>query len=441
MRGTGLLVLALCAWPFLRTEGRAPGPPADTDSLGVIDTVIVIGNESTREYVILDEMTLRPGSVVTERRVEYDRNRIYALGLFTSVDLFFDPYHVPRVLTVLVRERWHLIPYPIFGFRYGDPKKIYFGVGLLHNNLGGTNKKLYASLVFGYDPSFSLYYLDPLLDRDARLSFAGNASYSRNLNKSETEAALTGDFFDYRVNVSPTIGKRFSLHETGGLTVGYQSVRVSIPREGRTVSDDGSDQFLYATIAYTYDTRDLAEYASRGIHFSVSATKNGFGESEVNSARYAADARGYLPLGSHLTLAGRVYNTLVSGGEVPTYNQAYFGYSERLRGYFKEVFEGEDLINTSAELRFFILPPRTITADFLPLPPEFVIWRFGIALTLFADAGTIWVRGTPLTLGGFRSGYGGGVNFLLPYGIVLRTEYAWNNLGEGEFILDFRTSI
>jgi outer membrane protein assembly factor BamA len=436
-----LIPLTLLAWSLLRSEGSAPHPVAETDSLGVIDTVVVIGNETTREYVILDEMTLRPGSVVTARMIEYDRNRIYALGLFTSVDLFFDAQHSPSVLTVLVRERWHLIPYPIFGFRYGDPKKIYFGAGLLHNNLGGENKKLYVSLVFGYDPSFSLYYLDPLLDRDARLYFAGNASYSRNLTKSETEAALTGEFFDYRVNVSPTLGKRFSIHETGGLTAGYQSVRVSTPREGRTVSDDGNDQFLYATLAYTYDTRDLAEYASRGVHLSMSATKNGFGESEVNSARYAADARGYLPLGGNFTLAGRLYGTLVSGGEIPTYSQAYFGYAERIRGYFKDVFEGENLVNSSAEIRFFVLPARTISADFLPLPPEFVIWRFGIALTLFADAGTIWVRGTPVTLGAFRSGYGGGVNFLLPYGIVIRTEYAWNDLGRGEFILDFRTSL
>ena len=34
--------------------------------LGLVDTVIVSGNEKTKSYVILDEMALRPGSLATQ---------------------------------------------------------------------------------------------------------------------------------------------------------------------------------------------------------------------------------------------------------------------------------------------------------------------------------------------------------------------------------------
>jgi outer membrane protein assembly factor BamA len=433
-------ILSLLLWlaPYARAaddDSRSP-----TDTLGVADTVIVIGNEKTKSYVITDEMFLQPGSPVTPEAIVFDRNRIYSLGLFTSVEIFYDSLSTPHALFVMVKERWYIIPFPIFGFRFGDPKKIFFGGGVLHNNLGGRNKKLYAAFAFGYDPSASLYYLDPLLDADARLTFSANATYSRTLNKSETQAAISGDFFEYRVNLAPTLGKRLSLYQSTTLTVGYQDISVSSYQPGRTVGTQGRDQFLYAVLSYIYDSRDLAEYPSRGYNILLSLMKNGFGEDDVNWARYVADLRGFYPLTSRLTLGCRAAATLVSGGEVPTYSHAYFGYNEKLRGHYRTVYEGENLINSSLELRYSILPLHTIHASWIPLPEEFTVWRFGIALALFADAGTIWYRGDTVSLDSFYSGYGAGINFLLPYSFVVRTEYAWNEHAQGQFIVDFRVS-
>ncbi len=435
----GLLVLLLSIPPACTSMAGSLNPdPADT--LGVIDTVLVFGNEKTKDYVILDEMTLRPGSAVTIERLNYDRARIYSLGLFTSVDLFYDSLSTAHTLIVSVRERWYLIPFPIFGFRYGDPRKVFFGAGVLHNNLGGVNKKIYGAVAFGYDPSLSLSYVDPLLDAGSRLYASGHLSYSRALNKSEKEAALSGEFFEYHVNVSPTLGKRLSLYENASISLGYQYVHVSSYREGRTVSTEGRDQYLYAEMGYRYDSRDLGEYASRGLSIGLGITKNGFGESSVNWARYSADLRGYLPLGGNFTLAGRIFGTIVSGGSVPTYGHAYFGYGERLRGHFRTTYEGENQLHPTVELRYGLLPARTIQAPWVPLPQEFTVWRFGIALAGFADAGTVWDRGETLSVNSFHSGYGAGIHFLLPYGFVVRTEYAWDEYGRGEFILDFSTS-
>ena len=41
----------------------------------------------------------------------------------------------------------------------------------------------------------------------------------------------------------------------------------------------------------------------------------------------------------------------------------------------------------------------------------------------------------------FHSGYGGGVHFLLPYGYVVRVEYAWNDYRQGEIVFDLRGSL
>ena len=412
---------------------RAPGI-----SLGVVDTVIVTGNTKTETYVILNEMTLTRGSVATEEAIEYDRNRIYSLGLFTRVDITFDTLGTVKFLSVSVSERWHLIPLLIFGFRDGDVKKPYFGAGFLHNNFRGRNQKLYASLILGYNPSASFSYSDPLLDRERRLTFSTGLSFERIHNLSQQEALAYGDYDEQHYNISASLGHRINIYETITAIFGFRVITVSDYRPGRTVSTSGRDAFPLATLTYTRDTRDLAEYATRGSFLNFYATSNGLALAAVGYSRFGVDARKYLELPANFTLAGRLFGTAVAGGEVPPYGRAYFGYAERIRGYFSTVLEGEDQVGGTLELRFALLKPRVIHFTAIPLPPEFVYWRFGLSLTTFADVGTTWFRGQSLTWNSFSSGYGVGLDILLPYSFIVRLQYAWNDYGHGQFILDLR---
>jgi len=414
--------------------------PGETP-LGIVDTIIVSGNEKTKTYVILDEMTLKPGSTVTQGAITYDRNRIYSLGLFTKVDVFFDSLGTQRFLFVDVRERWYIIPVPILGFRDGDPKKIYYGAGLLHTNFRGRNQKLYGSAVFGFDPAFSFSFADPLFDRESSTYIATSVSTANVRNRSEVEASLTGDFDERHVDLSGTLGKRFGLFETADISPGVHYVKVSIYRQGRTADPDGTDLYLYATASYNHDTRDLREYSMRGSLAHFYFTKNGFGESAVNFSRFGFDLRTFIPLVTDFSLGFRGHASLVSGSTIPTYARAYYGSSERIRGYYHTVWEGEDLAGGTVELRYLVYDPRTFVFSAIPMPVEFSVWRFGVGLALFCDFGAAWYRHDELQLASFGSGYGAGINFLLPYGAVLRVEYAWDNYGRGQFIVDLRTSI
>jgi outer membrane protein assembly factor BamA len=173
---------------------------------------------------------------------------------------------------------------------------------------------------------------------------------------------------------------------------------------------------------------------------SVYIGKIGFGWSDVNYLRYGIDLRLYLPLFRSLSLGARTSGTLVSGGVIPTYARVFFGYRERIRGHFFEVLEGEDLVVGSLELRYAVLPAETFIFHELPVPMEFKVWRFGICLSAFVDAGAVWFRQDGLQLEDFRRGQGVGLNFLLPYSYVVRIEYAWNAQWRGQWIVDFRGS-
>jgi len=415
------------------TQAQETRPGSEV--LGILDTVIVAGNTATETYVILNEMTLGPGSEVTLEAIQYDRRRIYGLGLFTRVDIYYDSLQATRFLYVEVSERWHLIPVPIFGFRDGDPKKVYFGAGILHNNLRGRNQKLFAFLTLGYDPSVAVSYSDPLFDHDNRLAFTSGLSYARVRNRSEL---YPGDFSVNNYTANLGLSKRFNLFETLALSAGVRGVVVNEYQPGYTLDPEGRDIFLTATLAFTYDSRDLYEYASRGQFAELYVARNGFGEGKVGFFRMGGDLRLYTPLPFGVTLLSRGVATIVTGGAVPGYMNTYFGYGERIRGYYTTVFEGESLAGGTLELRIPLFGPRTYDVSSLGIPQAFSFWRLGVSLALFGDTGVTWFRGQKIGLRSFSSGYGGGIDLLLPYSFVVRTSYAWSDAGQGEFILDLR---
>lgn len=409
--------------------------------LGPVDSVVISGNSRTHDYVIRNEMSITAGHQFTPEMIEFDRSRIYSLGLFTSVELFLDTLAGRSIMRVLVDERWFVFPVPLFGFRDGDVKRSYYGAGLYHNNFQGKNQKLFGSVVFGADPSAQISFTDPLIDRESRISFGTQVAFSRKRNRSEVEAAVTGDFDELHYGGSVSVGKRLGLFHTAGLNVGYNVVEISSYRLHRTVSDGGIDRYIHATASYTYDSRDLAEYPMKGAYAGVYAAKFGFGTSDVDFSRFGLDLRTYIPLPLSFTFAARASAAFMGGGAIPTYAHVFLGYGDRVRGYFTTVFEGENVFCSTVELRLPLLPARVFRVNNPLLPDEFSVWRFGASLSLFADAGTTWYRGEPVALHSLVSGYGGGLDFLLPYGVVMRTDYAWNNLGKGQFILDFRRAI
>lgn len=407
------------------------------DSVFIIDNILVLGNEKTKAYVLLREMTLTPGDYITAEAVEYDKKRIYNLGLFTRVEIGYSPTVLPKAtLVIVVSERWFIYPFPLVGIKDRDWKKFYFGGGVTHQNFRGRNEKLYVAGTIGYDPTLIFFYRNPLIDADHNFFLNTSLAWRVVRNRSLTEIVDGKNFDERHLSISMDFGKRFGLAHTGWVSGGYRIVYVTEYRQGRTISPDGRDAFPEVTAGYTYDTRDLEEYAMTGSFIRATVVKYGVPGGTVDFTRTAFDVRRFIPLVRGVTLAGRVYTDLASGGQIPTYSRVFLGYSERVRGHFSRVLEGEQQLGTSWELRMMVMEPRFFRIDAVPIP-EFSVWKFGIAAALFADAGTVWYRGGYRVFDQLVGGYGAGVHFLLPYGFVLRTEYALDEYRRGEIIFDF----
>jgi outer membrane protein assembly factor BamA len=432
------LLLLLLACPALGQDSLARREELP-DSLFSVERVVVTGNAHTKEFVILREMTLRPGSPITREMLEYDKNRIYSLGLFNEVQMRVEPSGPgTAVLAVEVTERWYLFPYPIFGIKDRDWAKAFYGVGVVHTNFRGRNEKLFMTAVFGYDPSFGIAYKNPFISEEGTYLLEARVSYSKVRNKSVLAQSGTANFDERHYSASLTLGRRYGLHHTGWVSGGYEVVDIPDFLPGRTISPGGEDAYPVFAAGYLYDTRDLAEYPSQGSLARFTVTKSGLPGATLDLVRYAVDLRHYTPITSGLTWTLRTFTDLVAAGPAPSYYHTYFGYGERIRGHFRDVEEGENLLGLTTELHVTLLPVHYFKIS--ALPSEFGVWKFAVVATAFADAGTVWFRGTPLATGNFVKGYGVGLNFLLPYSSVLRTEYAFNELRKGEFIVDVGTS-
>lgn len=440
--------------------------PAETRAAhdAVIDTILIRGNEITNDFVIRRELTLSPDSILTAKRIAYDLNRLNDLKLFNFVDisarkLKAKGYTYTEVL-IDVDERWRFFPYPVLGLKEPDfvrwlrkptTARLYGGLGFSFNNFRGQNERIESEFGVGFDPYVSTTYFTPYIARigEQRISLKTAFSYRQTLTESiDLNTNASFGYNERRTQLDVVGGYRLSPFEIVELNTGlfylYASERAASRIRGATNSPTSQDGFLYLGAAYIFNSVNVAPYPTKGSYFKLGITRNGFstGENDVRMFKLTVDARIYQELFGETALAFRALTESAFGGRVPNYLHAFIGYDNRIRGYASDVFEGDALLLTSIELRVPLLPIQQRTLEWVPLSPLKFL-RYGVYLTFFFDSGTTWYnrdeqserRFQGLKWDAFKSGYGFGINLVVPYNIVGRAELSRNLDGRVQFTL------
>ncbi len=303
--------------------------------------------------------------------------------------------------------------------------------------------QVYGAFALGYDPFVSINYTNPFIDYDNKIFLSLRAYYTEQRNRSLISLAGAQNFDEQRSGGNISTGKRFSLYTTVSLSAEFLNLHVSNNLAGRTLSPSGRDEFFSLHATYTYDTRDLREYASAGTYTAVSISKYGLGEKYVDYQRFGFDLRKYFSVVDNTVLAGRLFGNFAFGGVVPNYGHTFFGYNERIRGYFNTILEGEQIAGSTIEAHYPIVSPRYIRFDFIPFE-QFRDVRYAVNVAVFADAGATWMKKNSVSLNNIYSGYGVGLHFLLAYSAVVRVEFGipyGKNLSKGDLILDIGAAL
>ncbi len=409
----------------------------------VVDSIAIQGNDITDKEIILRELTFNVGDTINNKILLYNSERVFSLGLFTKVRLVRDPLAFPKnVVQILVNESWYIYPIPLAELKDRDWKKISYGFDVVIQNFRGRNETLRARTLFGYDPSLSLSYSNPyfIWDENIYLELALAYHDTRNIS-SIAKYLYGGDFNQKFISAGIGIGKRLGLFQKAGISLNYNYIQSPSYIKGISASNDRIDRLFSIGASYSYDTRDLRQFAREGILGAASFEFKGLGIDGINYQIASIDFREYRKLIGELGAKWRLASRFTMGKLVPFYDYSYLGYSERIRGHFFDESEGNNLYLASLEFNYPIVKDFNISLDFVPIiPDQLLSYRVALYLQMFGDTGATQFKGQHISINDFNSGYGLGLTLLiLPYNIV-RFEVAFNEHFRSEFIFDIGAS-
>jgi len=407
-----------------------------------IDTVILTGNKHTKDYIILREIPFTFPDTLDEADFRLIQNRLQNLYLFNRIQFQILPSEKRNTLVIQVTEIWYFFPLPILFINEKDWGKVSYGAQISHFNFRGRNEKLMIGGWLGYNPSLFIRYFNPWIGKKSRVILGFSIFHNKIANK-------IFDFDESRTGASLSVGRKLTLNLEMQMEFSLQRIR--LPGEYRQFSASGGGKDWMPTVSYQikWDRRDLYEFPRKGFFLYYNLQRTGFTRRQPRFWRFKFDNRFYLPLTKNSSLGLRNL-TIFQDGDLPIYDRAFFGYDERIRGYFKKVlpptemyreFPSPQLSLSSLEYRFPILPVFYFSWKDAPLfSALYRDLKFGISGTVFMDSGIVWEEKAQFALPNFYTGYGLGLNFHLPYIYLLRLEYAWSEKGVGQFIVDMEVS-
>ncbi len=411
-----------------------------------ITSIIITGNKTTKDDIILREMSLKKGGKFTLKQYSEDLLNIYNLALFTKVDIIPVPVGEKEIaLNVDVQERWYILPLPSGGIEEGEWKKVWVSMNLRWDNFRGRNERLNAGFRIFYNPSVSLSYYVPWVGEKLHLFMGLGGSWSRQRNKSliavgresgsNTIAYNDSNFENTQYKAELTVGRYFGRNFSVFTEFRFNHLRVSKYAPGRTLSENGLDRYMVIGGGISYDSRDIYEYATKGFYFRTLYERYGFFDKEINFGRYILENQSFIPItikkDYYITLASKFYTSLAMGANIPYYNHEYLGYSEDyVRGWKGKAYEGDDVLTLYNEVRIPIIKPRYVRGKDMMIVKNLPIIknldiRHGLYFTIIYDIGTVWYKEESLFKKRFLSGAGIGLNFIAPFGYVVRADWVF----------------
>jgi len=414
----------------------------NNENFYIIDSIRISGNKITETYIILEELTFDKGDTVSQKELDFNRERIYSLGIFTRVELKTESNGPASDIIIQVEESWYIWPIPFVDFKDKDFSKIVFGIDLSVNNFRGRNESLGFRFAAGYDTEFKIRYNMPYLLKKEKVFMNLELSYSKSTNRSVIARNILGKEFDQKVGIAQiAVGKRFDLYDYFTAFGGLQYFETPEYIESISLRENERiDRVYYLGLQYLFDSRDLAQFPMQGRWGLINFVSKGLSINKVNYNILSADFKQFLPVIGDLNLKWRIASRHAFGNVIPYYEYSFLGLSDRVRGHYFEKKEGHTMIISSVELRHPILKELNVQFDFPILPKELFTYRIAIYAQLFADAGLTKFRGEPFTINSLQKGWGFGFTFLvLPYNLG-RVEVGFDEKFRSQFILDIGVS-
>ncbi len=402
-----------------------------------VDSIEISGNETTEEFIILRELTFGIGDTINLAALNFNRERVFSLGIFNRVDLTKKDSSNLTIINISVKESWYIYPVPFLDLNNGDIDRASYGFILLWKNFRGRDETVNFQIGFGFDPRLSFSYYNPVINEKYDLNFSFGFSYTNPSNRSQIAEKLAGQDFNYRTYIgSVGIGKRINQFNDITFAAGYQYVEQPFANlSGLTSSKTLIDKLPILKFGYFFDDRNLKQFSTEGIFAGVEYTHKGFGIKNSSYNIINFDFRQYRPLIDGIIGRWRVAGRHIFGRNLPFYDKSFLGYREYVRGHKNDYREGDNLMKVSFEVTYPLLEEWNFSVKLPLLPRKLTSARIAVYLEAFGDGGVTFNNTDKFALNNFDKGYGAGIIILfLPHN-AFRLELGFDEFGNSEYLI------
>ena len=366
-------------------------------SEGIVEDIVIVGNEKTKNYVITRELKLKKGKPFNKFLASRSMERLYNLGYFEDVNMKLLPgktnEHDVIIEIDVIEQKTGIVT---VGAGYSDADGTVGIIELGDTNFRGTGDKVNLHWEFGGagdGKNYTLSYTRPWINDNGdslgasifnRIyeydDYDANGDKVAEYDKRRKGWNLTwGHVSDeYRTNYFNFESSKESYDDHDGFETG-EVMDKYLAKNNITDYHDSDwykaimDNFGTTnsfTFTHVFDNRDNYFNASKGRRISFAAQWGGHGlGGDYDFYKFTAEGRFYKALGNGHILALRLMGGYIDG-DVSYGNLFDLGGSDTLRGYEDDQFKGKKMYAATLEYRFPIA--KKVQGD------------------LFTDAGSTW---------------------------------------------------
>lgn len=454
----------------VKRQGKNAAPRDSTARFVRINRIFILGNRTTKERIILRELTLRQGDVIYSSDLpnilDQDRKKLINTRLFNTVNIRTLELEKDQFdLLVDLKERWYTFPVPVFELsdrnfnewwqNYNhDFKRVNYGLRLYRYNMRGRNETLRFHAQFGYVKRFELYYRVPNLDREQKHGLAFDFDFTEAKNVAVRTNDHKLEYLESPEIIRRTSGGgisyqfRNSFYKTHALKLDFRTIQIAdtIFKEnpnylgGEAVTRQQTSSIGYH---FTSDRRDYIGYPLHGHYFYVNLVKTGiFPNDDINKLENNLTFVKFFDLKRNFNLVSTTIGYLSwPDKDLPYFNYGALGYRKQfIQGYEIYVIEGPAYFVNKLTLRKRLLS-RIYHFNLMPAE-QFRHVPFAIYLKTYGNIGYVknyenYEAGNRLT-NRLLSSIGGGLDIVTSYDMVFRVEYTFNSEGEAGFFLHLK---
>ena len=437
-----------------------------------VKEVFILGNQKTKSNIILREMQLTKGAVLTDTliagTIELDKQRIYNTNLFNEVDIQL-LYSSPEELMVLVTvdERWYI--YPSFIFKLADRNlndwwvnqnrdlsRVNLGLRYQQYNFRGRRELLNLIFQLGFERDFLASWRIPYIEKSQKHGLSISASYSESRNagfrtEDHVRQFISADRLlrkSTRGSVTYRFRKSYYNFHRVQLTFDHKSIDDTVATLNPNYFGNGATIQRHFDIIYqfTRDLRNNNNFATKGHYLNLRMEKTGLGiYNQVDIFDINLTYRQYFDLGKQFSVS-----TGVEAFSSWPKNQPYIDYSgvgflqTLVRGYEQDLIEGHQYFLYKSTLRRRLFKHTQNLGRLMPLK-QFRKVPIALYAKVFFDGG--WVNNYPQYELSERLtnkhlyGMGAGFDVVTIYDLVTRFEWSMNAEGNVRFALSAKADL